>query len=73
MKKKEKERIEKMKIDRYKRCWDELELLQYNSAKWQAYFTGVLSIYESMSHESMSQGVSAVTQTHKMKAKISEC
>ena len=29
---------------------------------------GVLSIYESMS-----QRVSAVTQTHKMKAKISEC
>ena len=36
----------------------------------------VLSIYESKSlwvHESMSQRVSAVTQTHKMKAKISEC
>ena len=49
MKKKEKERIEKMKIDRYKRCWDELELLQYNIAKWQAHFTGVLSIYESKS------------------------
>ena len=34
---------------------------------------GVLSIYESNSqrvYESMSQRVSAVTQTHKMKAKI---
>ena len=30
-------------------------------------------VYEAMSHESMSQQVSAVTQTHKMKAKISEC
>ena len=30
-------------------------------------------VYESMGHESMSQWVSAVTQTHKMKAKISEC
>lgn len=30
-------------------------------------------VYESMSHELMSQRVSAVTQTHKMKAKISEC
>ena len=27
-------------------------------------------VYESMSHESVSQQVSAVTQTHKMKAKI---
>ena len=30
-------------------------------------------VYDSMSHESMTQRVSAVTKTHKMKAKISEC
>ena len=30
-------------------------------------------VHESMSHESMRQRVSAVTQNHKMQAKISEC